>query len=362
MNRGLTAVILAIGLSLVGYGSYALGQTSLPSSVRSVATMTDEARNAIAAFQKAQIAKLTGATLKGRNDARDALVNAVVGGEPGPSNAFLDAYAQTLNDSLMPLTDDSSMLVRLNAAIVVGKVADRTQSLRLKPIVTKLLSDKTDPVVLWGAKAARPLVIAQMRLQVMPDDKLLTGLVSAINDNLSGAVAQAGYEALRLNLTQDRDSLTDPMLQATIPHVQKLLGARLAKYQDDIPDVPVSDTLATGFLVDSKVWKAQSPEQRTVTVQLIVDMLSLASHRVAALSTRDDQPAREDIVQTLKLVGSAVRVIADAGGKTSMASAAANVMKLDPANDGAAIIQACDAMVAPLVAEFKGVKAPAVKQ
>ena len=332
MNRGLTAVMLAIGLSLVGH---AFGQSALPSSVRAAATITDEGQSAIVAFQKAQIAKMAGNTPKARNEGRDALVAAVVGGEPAPSPQFVDAYVQALNDTLMPLTDDPSMLMRLNAAIVVGKVAERTQNLRLKPIVSKILADKADPVVLWGAKAAGPLILAQMRAQVMPNDKLVAGLVSAIQDNLSGAVAQAGYEALRLNITQERDSLTEPMLQVTIPYIQKLLGARLAKYQDGIPDVPVDDTLATGFLVDSVVWKAQTPAQRLVTTQLIVDMLSLGSHRAAALNAKEDQADREDVVQTLKLVGSAVRVIADLGGKTNLTSAAAAVMKLEPSNDGA---------------------------
>ncbi len=358
MNRGLTAMMLAIGLSLVGQ---AFGQSALPSSVRSATTVTDEGRSLIVAFQKAQIAKMTGTSIKAKDEGRDALVAAVVGGEPAPTIPFVDAYAQALSETLMPLTDDPSMLTRLNAAIVVGKVADRTQNLRLKPIVIKILADKMDPVVLWGAKAARPLILAQMRAQVVADDKLVTGLVSAIQDNLSGAVAQAGYEALRLNITQERESLTEPMLQVTIPHIQKLLAARLAKYQDGIPDVPVEDTLATGFLVDSVVWKAQTPAQRLVTTQLIVDLLSRGSRRAEALSSKEDQPDREDIVQTLKLVGSAVRVIADAGGKTNLANAAAAVMKLQPSNDGASIIQACDGLVAVLAAEFKGVKVPAAK-
>lgn len=361
MNRGLTATVVAIGLSLVGYGGYALGQTALPSAIRSAAIINDDGKSAIIAFQKAQIAKMTGNTVKAKNEGRESLVSAVVGGEPGPSPAFQDAYAQALNDALVPLISDPSMMVRLNASIIVGKVAERTQSLRLKPIVTKMLADKSDPIVLWGAKAARPLIIAQLKLQAAPGDALVNGLVAAIEDNLSGPVTQVAYEALRLNLTQDRTSITDAMLQITIPQMQKLLGLRLAKYQDGIPDVPISDTLATSFLVDSQVWKAQSQEQRLATVQLIAGMLTGGSRRAAALSRKEDQPDREEIVQTLKLVGSAVQVIANAGGKTTLANAAATVAKVDPANDGQAIIQACDGVVAALAAEFKGVKAPTTK-
>jgi hypothetical protein len=357
MNRRWTTVVLAIGL---GLGGYALGQSAVPTAVRTAATITDDGRNTISAFIKTQIIKLSSAKVSDRDTARDALMGAVVGGEPGPSAQFVDAYAQALNDALLPLLDDPSMLMRMNAAIIAGRVAERTQSLRLKPVVIKLLADKSDPVVLWGAKAARPLLLAQMRLQVSPDDALLTGLVPAIQDNLSGPVAHAGYDVLRLNLFQDRDAVSDAMLQATVPHIQKLLAQRIAQYKDDIPDVPVNDTLATSFLVDGKVWRAQTTEQRTATVQLIVDMLSYGSRRAAALSAKGDQDAREGVVQTLNWVGSAVRVVADANSKPTLANAASAVMNLEASNDGAAITQACDGLVSVLSTEFTGVKAPAV--
>ena len=98
-----------------------------------------------------------------QNDARDALIGAVVGGEPSASAQFADAYTQALNDALMPLADDPSMPTRLNMAIVVGRIAERTQSLRLKPVVIKLLGDKCDPVVLWAVKATKALLPAQLK-------------------------------------------------------------------------------------------------------------------------------------------------------------------------------------------------------
>lgn len=355
MNRRWTTVVLAIGL---GFGGYALGQTAIPSAVRTAASITDDNRSAISAFVKGSLDKLVNAkTPAERDNARDGLINAVIGADV--SIAYVDAYAQALNDALLPLADDKSMQTRMNVGIIAGRVAERTQSLRLKPVVLKLLNDKSDPVVLWGAKAAKPLLIAQMRLQVNANEPLLTALVPAVQDNLAGPVALAAYDALRLNLMSDRDAVSEPMLQAVVPHIQKLLAARVKLYAEGMPDTPVNDTLATGFLVDTKVWKAQKPEQHTATVQLIVDLLAQGSRRAASFTEKSEQPQREAVVQTLKLVGSAVRVIAEATGKATMGNAANAVMKLDASNDGAAITQACDELTNIMATEFKGVKAPA---
>ncbi len=98
MNRGLTAMMLAIGLSLVGQ---AFGQSALPSSVRSATTVTDEGRSLIVAFQKAQIAKMTGTSIKAK-DERSAI------GDPykfqGPSiSYFLTFFNSRFSDKVLPL-------------------------------------------------------------------------------------------------------------------------------------------------------------------------------------------------------------------------------------------------------------------
>ena len=127
----------------------------------------------ISGFIKTQTEKLGGKVPAAQNDARDALIGAVVSGEPSPSAKFADAYTRALNDALIPLADDPSMPTRLNMAIVVGRIAEHAQSLRLKPVVVKLLGDKCDPVVLWAVKATKALLPAQLRLRAAGDDPLL---------------------------------------------------------------------------------------------------------------------------------------------------------------------------------------------
>ena len=82
---------------------------------------------------------------------------------------------------------------------------------------------------------------------------MLVALVPAVQDNLAGPVTQMAYEALRLNLYQDRDNVSQPMLQTVVPQTHELLRARLALYKDGFPDTPVVDTLATSFLIDAQV-------------------------------------------------------------------------------------------------------------
>ena len=356
MNHRWTAVVLGIGLS---FGGYAHGQAAIPSAVRSATTISDTERNAISGFIQAQTDKLSGKVPAAQNDARDAPVGAVVGGELPASAQFADAYAQALNDALMPLADDPSMPTRLNTAIVVGRIAERTQSLRLKPVVIKLLGDKCDPVVLWAVKATKALLPMQLKLRAASDDPMLVALVPAVQDNLAGPVTQMAYEALRLNLQQDRGNVSQPMLQIVVPRTHELLKARLALYKDGFPDTPVVDTLATSFLIDAQVWRAESEQERTTTAQLITDMLTFASRRAAAMTDPADGPDRDDIVQAINLLGSAVTVVAEAQNKPALKEAASAVKDLSNTSDGAAIMKVCDDLTSVIAEQFSGVKVPA---
>ena len=53
------------------------------------------------------------------------------------------------------IMSNQSVAVRLNAAIVVARVGEKTASAALQPAVITLLSDKSDAVKLWGLKAAK---------------------------------------------------------------------------------------------------------------------------------------------------------------------------------------------------------------
>ena len=368
--RFITIVVLGLGLGL-GVQGYA--QTSINTSIKSAASISKEDRVTIGNFIKAQMTRLAGKDAAAQTEARELLCNEVNGASVG--GAFTDAYVQQMQEALMPLADSQVFRTRLSAAIITTRLAERTGSIRLKPAVIKFTNDKSEPIVLWGVKATRALLPVQLKISDSGNDPLLKGLVPAITDNLSGPITQEAYEALRLNIVTDRNSVTDAMIKAVLPEIQKLLELRLAQYMKDMPNDPQVDTLATNFLVDSKVWAVQTPEQRGMTVQMLVDILGKASRRSADYDAKDikteskevraeARARKDDLVQIIKFMGSTLGVVGETIKAPGVVSAA------DPFSlrkglivstmDSAVIIKFCDDLISAVQAtpEFKSVKSP----
>lgn len=350
MNRRLFR-LMVLGLGL-GLGTCGLAQTAVPPSIKSAAMITDAARKSIADFVQSQVQLLD------QPAGRDALVDAA-GGDV--SAAYLDVYATVLNQAMLSLADKkASLQTRLNAAIVTARVAEKANNIRLKPAAIQFMADSSDPIVLWGVKAAKALVPVQLRSQTAGQDPLISGLAEAIADNLSGPIVQEAYDTLSLNIYTGRSSVSPQMIQAVVPEMQELLAGRVALYSQGVPDNPQMDTRATNFLIDSDVWSQQSPQQRTTTVQLIVDLLSGAARRTASYDgggtvVRD---RKDQIIQTLRLVGSATRVVAAHQKSGAIEDAATPVMRVNVAIDSATIVRLTDELIAAILAEFPDVKQP----
>jgi hypothetical protein len=92
-------------------------------------------------------------------------------------------------------------------------------------------------------------------------------------------------------------------------------------------------------------------------VQLIVDLLSRAAYRTQSFD--QNFARRAELIQTLKLVGSAIQVVAgQAAGKEPIAAAAQPVAKLDSNASTANNIKAVDELITVIVANFADVKKP----
>lgn len=348
----LRCITMLLGIGL-GFAAQAFAQTAISPSVKSAGTISQADLGAIKQFVQAQTAKLTADDPVQQAAAREALSNAPAA-EPAASAAFNDAYSQAVNEAMLPVADNASVRVRLNAAIVVSRVAAKTGTVRLKPAALKFIADKADPVVLWGVKAHGSLIPAQLRMQPKADDPLLKGLVPALKGHLSSPVTQEAYEALRLNIIQDRKNVTPEMIKAVVPVMQDLLAMRIAEYQNGIPDNPLVDTIATTFLSDEDVWREETPAQRTRTGQLIVDLIASAAGRTASFDS--DRESKESLIKTIRLLASASRVIADSIGKPELGNAALPVSKVDTSMPSATIIQTCDELIVQLIADIPGLK------
>lgn len=352
MNGRLISMVLGLGLSL---GAQAYAQSAIAPATQTGASISDSDQKTIRAFVTAQAALIGGSDADQQGKARDLLIKKV----SGESAAFADIYGQAVNDAMLELSGNAEFRVRLNAAIVVARVAEKTKSLRLKPVALKFLQDHAAPVVLWGVKAHAALIPAQLRTQIVPNEPLISNLPVAVEDNLSAPIVQAAYEALRMDLVTQRTTLTDEMFRAVVPAVQDIVAMRAAEYKDGIPDIPVVDNLGTGFLVDGSVLKAQTTEQKTRSAQLVCDILAGAAKQAAYLDKGSMR--KDDVIQAIKLFGSAIHVIGQARGKQTIADAAMPVSRLDTSSEPAAIIKACDDLIVAITAEVPGLKKPVTK-
>lgn len=347
MNRRSICFLLALGLWV---GTQAYGQ--IAPAIKAAAAVSDADRTAIKQFVTDQANKLASTDPAQQSAARDALLKEVSG---DPQAAFLDAYAQAINDGMLTLADNPSIRVRLNAAIVLAKVAEKAQaqSLRLKPAVLKFRADKDEAVALWGVKAHKPLVLAQLRSQVVPNDPLVAGLPAAIKNNLAAPVVQAAYEALQVDYLNQK-GLTEPVYAAAVAAVQDLLAMRAAQYKNGTPDGPLVDTLATGFLVDISVWKAQRQEQRTRTAQLLCDVLAGAASEAAKLPRLTEN--RDELIETVQAIGKAISVTGSSLGKKDLVDLADPVAKIEKSADPDKIIKPCDDLITAVSSGIPGVK------
>ena len=92
----------------------------------SVKASTDAAtvRAAVGPFIQQQIASLQKDDPAAQTAARDALTSeATAGPQRTSSSTYLDIYSDELNKALLPVMDNPSMNIRLNAAIAAARVA-----------------------------------------------------------------------------------------------------------------------------------------------------------------------------------------------------------------------------------------------
>ena len=106
--------------------------------------------------------------------------------------AYLDAYAQILNRELLTLKGNPSARVRLNAAIVCALVAQQANNAHLKDAAVMFIQDPSEAVVLWGIKAARWIIPAQLgQVAAQPDLGLVNEIVPAVQKHPKGTIGGA---------------------------------------------------------------------------------------------------------------------------------------------------------------------------
>src|SRR5439155_19884244 len=167
----------------------AQGMGNVPNGVKT-ATEVTQYKAQIEAFVTAAVQQLAADAPDAQAKARQALeAESKVNGQPTASPVYLDAYTIILATHLQPLLTNPNLRVRMNVAIATANIAQVADNDHLKDIALALVSDKNEAVVLWGIKASRFIIPAQLRAFAQKDLRLLQAIVPAVKAHAKGIVA-----------------------------------------------------------------------------------------------------------------------------------------------------------------------------
>jgi hypothetical protein len=357
LARGAVAASLLVASLSV---SSSLAQApSLPDNVRTAADAGPH-RQQITDFVAAQVARLNSGQPADIAAAREALVNAVSG---QPSISFNELYADAVNTALTPLAKSPDVALRLNLAIASARIAERTGSVRVAPLIKALLADESAGVALWAMKASRPLVLKLLADPILATNSLAQPIVASAKKHLSsGPVAAEAYAALTSGLLDRtaRASYSSAQLQRLVPAivdaVQEIALARVKLYEQGVPPDPSIDgPRAMLFMLDTQNWALKSDAQKARTAELLLWIGQLAAQRQA-----QDVPNRNELVEVVRFQGRSLVQLADFVSSAALRSAADDMSRVTPFTGAAQVLATTTDIAEALksVPLFKSVPVP----
>lgn len=314
-------LLLVLGMTAASHGQ------QLPPAIYASNDVTPQ-RPVIDQFVDDLVKKLAGADPAACSAARDALTKSanIVGTTP----AFYDQYADALNGKILAIANNKDARVRLNAAIVIAKVAAKAGNARLAPAADALLKDTCDGVVLWALQAAKHVVPAllaandlKMAVTVARDASQAAQLHGS-----SPAIIEEAYRTVLLDPASGGIGSNDPLRNINPPQLGGFVqipidffAYRVKQYNDASPVQPTAETAAVLFLVKEKVWTAESKQQQTQVVHLMRDLLKGAAKQKAA-------GGPQELLLVIRRTGDALESASKLGGITALGAAAKSVRTL----------------------------------
>lgn len=328
-------VLLAFCLTSIALISPALGQTSIPAALKGASGIDESGASQIKSFVVEQAKKLADPSPDVQRSAREALVEASHNGPADASAAYSAKYAEIISAELTDLlTSAKDIRVRLNAAIVVARVAEASKNSRMEKIVLILLDDKQpEAIQLWGMKAAR-WTLPEL-IKVNAHKHMLDAVNAAVAKHPSSPMVQDAYETLT------PAKATSQALAVVIDPLLNLTEARIEGYKNSLPEDPAIDQIPFFFLTAGAVWRdpAFTQNQKVRTMQLMCDLLTLAARNGDAKAN----PAVKEQCRTI--------VVGVAGG---LFVAAKNI----PDNNLAAVSEKATAQAGSATAKLEDIVAP----
>jgi hypothetical protein len=221
------------------------------------------------------------------------------------------------------------MRARLNAAIVVARVADIANNTKLEKAVLALL-DKAQPeaLKLWGMRGARPLLPELVK--VNGEKPLITAILETVKqfpDN--GPLAEDAYEALNPR------NATAKAVPTIVDALLDLTAFRIEIYKNGVPgqggktllpDLPDADSTPFQNMFNQGVWVAldKNKKQDVRSMQLACELLHWSA-------VRGETPAyrqyRDQLQRSIKLVAGGIFVAASVINEPAVRDLAQKVVR-----------------------------------
>ncbi|HLL90777.1 MAG TPA: hypothetical protein VK324_15860 [Tepidisphaeraceae bacterium] len=253
----------------------------------------------IRAFAEDRFRKLVGEAPEARGAARKDLADSV-SRQLQPNPLFLTTFGRIVNDVATDALKGASPAGRLNVAIAVARVAEPMENASLAPVVQALVSDESEAVVLWGMKAAGPVLA-----HGAPPPLLAAVGKAAAAQAKSGPVTDEAYVAL--TAAQFRPNPPANFAQQVMPLLLQLFQNRVQQYKTGVPPDAGAENKASGFFATGQVWPQMQPAQQVQAVQGISDLVTLAAAQFAAGQRDATTPVLRGTGSALAVIGSYVK-------------------------------------------------------
>jgi hypothetical protein len=300
------------------------GGGAISAAVKGASAIDAAAETQIKAFIAEQVGKFRELNPEAIPKARELLVAEAKGGSP----AYLAKYAEVLNNEILNvLKTVKDMRGRLNAAIVVARVAEIANNTKLEKSVLALL-DKGQPeaLKLWGMRAARS-VLPEL-VKVNGEKPLIDAVIATVKQfPTNGPLAQDAFDTLNPRNVPAKSvpAIVDPLLD--------LLVWRLDIYKNGVqgsktlvPDDPLADATPIANVLHPDAWKSldRNKKQDVRVMQLACELFVLSA-------TRGDDNAyqkyREQLKDSIVKMSASLYVTASVMNEENLKNAAATVNK-----------------------------------
>lgn len=236
------------------------------------------------------------------------------------SAAYQAAYAGQLEPVLSKLiAAPNPRLVRLNAAIILGEVAEkvsRTDNADIfANVAALLLQSKEFEGQLWGLKIAKYAIASDADKNGKlgnPSLNLNKLIVKAVeNSKYPGELIDEAYQTLRLDpitpVLQNNRKLEQSLALQTLPDILDLVEWRTQQYKSGPVPNPRAELELTGYLPLGGALDAvtSAPELRDRTLKAIGE-LTCAQLKAASDAIAAGNPADPDLIEVARNCGSAM--------------------------------------------------------